>query len=243
MCNCAHTQCFLLANSSPFDLVLTFGRKHHKGDCLNKDNEIASRERKKNANDVDRFSNAIQQFSNNKKQFQTPYGLFCSTATLVAMLPSCVLNLSDEFFIRSSISISFSYCFSNFLAKMFAFESPHAKRNYNLSEIATKSGFKFRDITNRKLDWKTLGCVDVNKVIDNQDYEFLERIIPKLIEAPMQSILSTAILDPAVSSLFRLAQLSLQYLSFCQQFMDHTLYDLRAAFNHLQKVCGFFDFN
>lgn len=121
---------------------------------------------------------------------------------------------------------------------MYAFDSMFGKqtKNYNLSDIATKSGFKFRDIVNRKLDWKTLGCVDVNKIVDNQDYEFLERIVPKLIEAPMQSILSTAALDPAVSSLFRLAQLSLQYLSFCQQFMDHTLFDLRTAFNHLQKV-------
>lgn len=117
----------------------------------------------------------------------------------------------------------------------------HSNRpnNHNLSDIATKSGFKFRDIENRKLDWKTLGCVDVNKVIDNQDYDFLEKIIPKIIEAPMQSILNAAVLDPAVSSLFRLAQLSLQYLSFCQQFMDHTLYDLRTAFNQLQKVILF----
>lgn len=121
---------------------------------------------------------------------------------------------------------------------MFATKMSHSARrnNYNLSEIATKSGFKFRDIENRKLDWKTFGSVDVNKVIDNQDYEFLEKILSQLIEAPMQTILSTSVLDPAVSSLFRLAQLSLQYLSFCQQFMDHTLYDLRSAFNQLQRV-------
>lgn len=110
------------------------------------------------------------------------------------------------------------------------------RTKYKLSEIAFKSGFKFRDIENRKLDWKSLGSIDVNKVIDNQDYEFLEQILPQIIEAPMQSILNAAVLDPAVASLFRLAQLSLQYLSFCQRFMDHTLYDLRSAFNHLQRV-------
>lgn len=120
---------------------------------------------------------------------------------------------------------------------MFPFKQPLSGRpdNYRLSEIALKSGFKFRDIENRKLDWKALGCVDVNKVIENQDYEFLEKITPKIIEAPMQSILSGAI-DPAVLSLFRLAQMSLQYMTFCQQFMSHTLYDLRTAFNHTQKV-------
>lgn len=114
--------------------------------------------------------------------------------------------------------------------------------NYRLSEIASKSGFKFRDIENRKLDWKALGCVDVNKVIENQDFEFLEKITPKIIEAPMQSILSGAI-DPAVVSLFRLAQMSLQYMTFCQQFMSHTLYDLRTAFNHTQKVRFIFHMN
>lgn len=120
---------------------------------------------------------------------------------------------------------------------MFTFKDPlNRSNNYSLSEIALKSGFKFRDIENRRLDWKTLGCVDVNKVIENQDYEFLEKITPKIIEAPMQSILGTAAIDPAVSSLFRLAQMSLQYMSFCQQFMSHTLYDLRTAFNHTQKV-------
>lgn len=110
------------------------------------------------------------------------------------------------------------------------------RSSHNLSEIAKKSGFKFRDIENRQLDWKALGCVDVNRVVEHQDYDFLQKIIPRIIEAPMQTILSSAVIDPAVSSLFRLAQLSLQYLSFCQQFMDYTLYDLRMAFNHLQRV-------
>lgn len=120
---------------------------------------------------------------------------------------------------------------------MFAFkESLDRPNNYSLSDIALKSGFKFRDIENRRLDWKTFGCVDVNKVIENQDFEFLEKITPKIIEAPMKSILRTAAIDPAVSSLFRLAQMSLQYMTFCQQFMSHTLYDLKKAFNHIQKV-------
>lgn len=121
---------------------------------------------------------------------------------------------------------------------MFSFKEPLSGRpnNYRLSEIALKSGFKFRDLENRKLDWKALGCVDVNKVIENQDYEFLEKITPKIIEAPMQSILGTSAIDPAVSSLFRLAQMSLQYMSFCHQFMSHTLYDLRRAYNYIQKV-------
>lgn len=121
---------------------------------------------------------------------------------------------------------------------MFTFKEPLPNRhnNYKLSEIALKSGFKFRDIENRKLDWKALGCVDVNKVIENQDYEFLEKITPKIIEAPMQTILGTSAIDPAVCSLFRLAQMSLQYMSFCQQFTGHTLYDLRTAFNQIQKV-------
>ncbi|XP_031625714.1 zinc finger protein Dzip1 [Contarinia nasturtii] len=120
---------------------------------------------------------------------------------------------------------------------MFAFKEPLQNRpnNYRLSEIALKSGFKFRNIENRKLDWKALGCVDVNKVIENQDYEFLEKITPKIIEAPMQSILGTSAIDPAICSLFRLAQMSLQYMSFCQQFMSHTLYDLRTAFNQIQR--------
>lgn len=108
--------------------------------------------------------------------------------------------------------------------------------NHNLAEIAMKSGFRFRDIENHKLDWKSIGCVDVNKVIESQDYDFLQKLIPKIIEAPMQSILNSSILDPAVASLFRLAQLSLQYLSFCQQFMDFALFDLRTAYGHLQKV-------
>lgn len=122
---------------------------------------------------------------------------------------------------------------------MLPFKEVDRPMDYNLSEIALKSGFKFRDIENRRLDWKTLGCVDVNKVIENQDFEFLEKITPKIIEAPMQSILNSAALDPAVSSLFRLAQMSLQYLSFCQQFMSHTLYDLRTAFNLLQRVSNY----
>lgn len=64
----------------------------------------------------------------------------------------------------------------------------------------------------------------------------LLKLIPKLIEAPMLSVLNASVLDPSVSSVFRLAQLGLQYLSFCLQFMDHTLYELRTTMHQLQKV-------
>lgn len=136
-------------------------------------------------------------------------------------------------------------------------ENPLLKSNHDLGQIAQRSGFKFRDIENRNLDWRTMGeyangsvfhglrlklalagSVDVNKIVENQDFDFLEKIIPKIIEAPMQSVLNTAILDPSVYNLFRLAQLGLQYLSFCHQFMDRTLFDLRTAMYQLQKVRG-----
>lgn len=69
-----------------------------------------------------------------------------------------------------------------------------------------------------------------------QDYDMLLKLIPKLIEAPMLSVLNASVLDPSVSSVFRLSQLGLQYLSFCLQFMDHTLYELKTTMHQLQKV-------
>lgn len=69
-----------------------------------------------------------------------------------------------------------------------------------------------------------------------QDFDMLLKIIPKIIEAPMQSVLASSVIDPSVSAVFRLSQLSLQYLSFCLQFMDHTLFDLKTAMHQLQKV-------
>lgn len=80
------------------------------------------------------------------------------------------------------------------------------------------------------------GSIDINKLVDMQDYDMLLKLIPKLIEAPMLSVLNASVLDPSVSSVFRLSQLGLQYLSFCLQFMDHTLHDLKTTMHHLQKV-------
>lgn len=64
----------------------------------------------------------------------------------------------------------------------------------------------------------------------------LLKVIPTIIEAPMHNVLSASILDPSISCLFRLSQLGLQYLSFCLQFMDHTLFDLKTTMQQLQKV-------
>lgn len=72
-----------------------------------------------------------------------------------------------------------------------------------------------------------------------QDLDMLLKVIPKIIEAPMHTVLNTSVLDPSVSSVFRLSQLGLQFLSFCLQFMDHTLFDLKSTMQQLQKVRPF----
>lgn len=69
-----------------------------------------------------------------------------------------------------------------------------------------------------------------------QDFDMLVKVIPKIIEAPMNTVLSTSVLDPSISAMFRLSQLGLQYLSFCLQFMDHTLFELKSTMHQLQKV-------
>lgn len=80
------------------------------------------------------------------------------------------------------------------------------------------------------------GRIDINKLVDMQDLDMLLKVIPEIIEAPMHNVLNTSVLDPAVSSVFRLSQMGLQFLSFCLQFMDHTLLDLKSTMQQLRKV-------
>lgn len=63
----------------------------------------------------------------------------------------------------------------------------------------------------------------------------MDHAIPYISQAPIDELLNSRILDPAISKYFGFAQLSVQYLLFCKQFLDQTVSGIRSAAFESQK--------
>ncbi|GAB0095609.1 hypothetical protein DMENIID0001_110070 [Sergentomyia squamirostris] len=107
--------------------------------------------------------------------------------------------------------------------------------NFNFPQIAREYGLKLRELESGVLDWRLIGSYDVGKLIHDSDFERLEIVIPHLTDAPLGTILNNSVLDSGISKYFCLAQLSLQYLTFCCNFLEKTVVSLRKNVYNIEK--------
>ncbi|XP_044729714.1 zinc finger protein DZIP1 [Chrysoperla carnea] len=92
--------------------------------------------------------------------------------------------------------------------------------NHDFPRLVRQLGFKF--ITDRPkllIDWNLIGCVDIESIIFNSEVTTLERHINDVIYYSLQGE-EIKILDPKFVKLFRLAQLTIEYLIFCLHYLD-----------------------
>lgn len=82
----------------------------------------------------------------------------------------------------------------------------------------------------------SLGSVDVDRIYRERDFASLEYSLQYILDGPIGSLLESRALDAAVSKLFRVSQLAIQYLLFCKQFLDRSVTVMRATIKEQQKV-------
>jgi len=73
----------------------------------------------------------------------------------------------------------------------------------------------------RKVDWKLLGCVDVERIAAELDYHALQKNIMNVAfcDTMSQDFLQC---DPDFIKLYRLGQYTIEYLLHCQEFLSHS---------------------
>ncbi|XP_011189646.1 cilium assembly protein DZIP1L [Zeugodacus cucurbitae] len=101
--------------------------------------------------------------------------------------------------------------------------------NYNYPQLAREAGFKLRQYKDGPIDWRILGTIEIERLLQDQRFEQVDALLAHLSEAPLATILDTNILDSGIAKYFVVSQFAIQYLLFCRKFLDETIRELREA--------------
>ncbi|XP_039292326.1 zinc finger protein DZIP1L isoform X2 [Nilaparvata lugens] len=100
----------------------------------------------------------------------------------------------------------------------------------SFSAISKQSGFNF-SLYKGRVDWKKLGAVDVDRLISEKDLELLSDLLRNVTNLNLESDFDVKVLDPDFVKLFRLAQLSVDFLLHCKSYLENCLYDSQHKLN------------
>lgn len=78
--------------------------------------------------------------------------------------------------------------------------------------------------------------IDVEAVIRDRDVSSIEQCIPIVVQFSLEGE-HTQILDPNFVKMFRISQLSVEYLTFCKKYLDNTIVLLKKELAKLAEVC------
>ncbi|KYM96121.1 Zinc finger protein DZIP1L [Cyphomyrmex costatus] len=99
---------------------------------------------------------------------------------------------------------------------------------HDFPKLARESGFYFNMHGSRvRVDWNRIGAIDIDRVIRERDFSSIDQNINNVIDYCLESEYDVKILDPSFVKLFRLAQLSVEYLLYCKQYLDHSVIILK----------------
>ncbi|RZF36566.1 hypothetical protein LSTR_LSTR010677 [Laodelphax striatellus] len=113
----------------------------------------------------------------------------------------------------------------------------------SFSAISKQSGFNF-SLYKGRVDWKKLGALDVDRLISEKDLELLSDLLRNVTNLNLESDFDVKVLDPNFVKLFRLAQLSVDFLLHCKVYLEKCLSDSQHKLNvavqevnSLRRVC------
>ncbi|XP_012258023.2 cilium assembly protein DZIP1L [Athalia rosae] len=99
---------------------------------------------------------------------------------------------------------------------------------HDFPKLARESGFCFNVHRTRvRVDWNRIGSIDIDRVIRERDFLTVDDNVNNVVDYSLESEYDVKILDPNFVKLFRLAQLSVEYLLYCKQYLDHSVIILK----------------
>ncbi|XP_011145634.2 zinc finger protein DZIP1L isoform X1 [Harpegnathos saltator] len=99
---------------------------------------------------------------------------------------------------------------------------------HDFPKLARESGFYFNMHGSRvRVDWNRISAIDIDRVIRERDFSTIDENINNVIDYCLESEYDVKILDSNFVKLFRLAQLSVEYLLYCKQYLDHSVIILK----------------
>ncbi|XP_033300071.1 uncharacterized protein MAL13P1.304 isoform X2 [Bombus bifarius] len=99
---------------------------------------------------------------------------------------------------------------------------------HDFPKLAKESGFYFNMHRSRtRVDWNRISNIDIDRIIRERDFHSIDDNINNVIDYCLESEYDVKILDPNFVKLFCLAQLAVEYLLYCKQYLDHSVIILK----------------
>ncbi|XP_072767864.1 uncharacterized protein Dzip1 [Anoplolepis gracilipes] len=99
---------------------------------------------------------------------------------------------------------------------------------HDFPKLARESGFYFNMHGSRvRVDWNRISAIDIDRLIRERDFLTIDENINNVVDYSLESEYDVKILDSNFVKLFRLAQLSVEYLLYCKQYLDHSVVILK----------------
>ncbi|KAK0094864.1 hypothetical protein PV326_009756 [Microctonus aethiopoides] len=99
---------------------------------------------------------------------------------------------------------------------------------HDFPKLARESGFYFNMHRTRvRVDWNRISTIDIDRVIHDRDFFTIDDNINNVVDYHLETEYDVKILDPNFVKLFRLAQLSVEYLLYCKQYLDQSVIILK----------------
>nr|CAD7424629.1 unnamed protein product [Timema monikensis] len=101
--------------------------------------------------------------------------------------------------------------------------------------IAKEMGFNF-SLRKGRVDWFKIGAIDVDRLVQDRDLVTLQENLINVINYNLDHEYDVKILDPNFVKLFKLAQLSVDYLMYSQQHVFNCVELSEDQINKLSKI-------
>ncbi|XP_047365863.1 cilium assembly protein DZIP1L isoform X2 [Vespa velutina] len=99
---------------------------------------------------------------------------------------------------------------------------------HNFPKLAKESGFHFNRHKSRiHIDWNHIDSIDIDRVIIERDFITVDENINNVINYNLKNEYDLKILDSNFVKVFRLAQLAVEYLLYCKQYLDQSVIILK----------------
>ncbi|XP_076631719.1 DAZ interacting zinc finger protein 1 [Colletes latitarsis] len=99
---------------------------------------------------------------------------------------------------------------------------------HDFPKLAKESGFYFNTHRSRvRIDWNRISNINIDQIIRERDFHSIDDNVNNVIDYSLESEYDVKILDPNFVKLFRLAQLAVEYLLYCKEYLDHSVIILK----------------
>ncbi|KAG5897168.1 hypothetical protein JTB14_022531 [Gonioctena quinquepunctata] len=108
------------------------------------------------------------------------------------------------------------------------------KWHYDYVRLAWDAGFSFGKGNYTIVDKNQIYIVNIDRIIKERDVASVERYIPTVLQYVLDKD-QAEILDTNFVNLFRMSQLSVEYLLFCKKYLDNTVIIMKKDITKLKQ--------